>query len=230
MIKPATIRVVLSVVVSRDWPLRQFDVNHAFLQGNLDDDVYMVQPPGFINKDMPNAVCKLRKAIYGLKQAPRAWYNELCSFLLKSGFKDSLADPSLFIYNHKGVLLYMLVYVDDIILTGNNQHHLNIFITSLSNRFSIKDLGGLSYFLGIEATYTPKGLLLTQRRYIADLLHKNNMTGCKPVPTPMCPNTELRLDLGQPMKDPTLYRALVGGLQYLSLTRPDIAYSVNKMS
>ncbi|CAA7024341.1 unnamed protein product [Microthlaspi erraticum] len=230
VIKPSTIRLVLSVSVSKNWQIRQFDVNHAFLQGKLDDEVYMTQPPGFVNKDEPQAVCKLRKAIYGLKQTPQAWYNELRTFLLQYGFVNSLADASLFIYNNNGVLLYMLVYVDDIILTGNSQPHLDKFITSLSNRFSLKDLGTLSYFLGMEAQYLPDGLLLTQRRYIADLLHKNNMTDCKSVPTPMCPNTKLTLTSGDQLKDPSQYRALVGSLQYLSLTRPDVSYAVNKLS
>ncbi|WZZ19965.1 hypothetical protein YC2023_121352 [Brassica napus] len=230
VVKPATIRLVLSVATSHNWPLRQFDVNHAFLQGKLEDNVYMLQPPGFVDKDNPTAVCKLHKAIYGLKQAPRAWYNELRRFLIASGFKNSLADASLFIYNNNGVLLYMLIYVDDIILTGNNQTHLNNFITSLSTRFSLKDLGQLSYFLGIEAHYSSQGLLLTQHRYIADLLHRNKMEDCNTVPTPMCPYKPLTLSSGTPLKDPTQYRATVGSLQYLSLTRPDISFAVNKMS
>lgn len=132
VVKPATIRSVLSVAVSYDWPLRQLDVNNAFLQGTLHDEVFMAQPPGFIDKDNPTAVCKLRKAIYGLKQAPRAWYNELRNFLLQLGFSNSLADSSLFIYNKQGVLIYMLVYVDDLIITGNNSSHTNKFIASLS--------------------------------------------------------------------------------------------------
>ncbi|KAL0786108.1 hypothetical protein Bca101_002354 [Brassica carinata] len=230
VVKPATIRLVLSVATSHNWPLRQFDVNHAFLQGKLEDNVYMLQPPGFVDKDNPTAVCKLHKAIYGLKQAPRAWYNELRRFLLASGFTNSLADASLFIYNKNGVLLYMLIYVDDIILTGNNQTHLNNFITSLSTRFSLKDLGQLSYFLGIEAHYSSQGLLLTQHRYIADLLNRNKMVDCNTVPTPMCPYKHLTLGSGTSLKDPTQYRATVGSLQYLSLTRPDISFAVNKMS
>jgi len=108
-VKLATIRIVLSTATNRDWPLRQLDVNTAFLQGHLEEEVFMAQPLGFVDKDNPKAVCKLRKAIYGLKQAPRAWYNELRNFLLQSGFTNSLADVSLFIYNNHGVCLYMLV-------------------------------------------------------------------------------------------------------------------------
>ena len=220
VVKPATIRIVLSTTVTRDWPMRQLDVNNAFLQGQLHDEVYMMQPPGFQDKDNPQAICKLQKAIYGLKQAPRAWYNELRTFLLQSGFKNSLADASLFIYNQNNVLLYMLVYVDDIIITGNSPSHISRFIDSLSTRFSLKDLGDLSYY----------GLHLSQNRYIADLLHKANMTTAKPVSTPMKANSSLTLYSGTTLDDATEYRTLVGSLQYLSLTRPDISFAVNKLS
>ena len=132
VVKPATIRIVLSTATNKDWPLRQLDVNTAFLQGHLEEEVFMAQPPGFVDKDNPKAVCKLRKAIYGLKQAPRAWYNELRNFLLQSRFTNSLADASLFIYNNHGVYLYMLVHVDDIIITGSSTPHINRFIDSLS--------------------------------------------------------------------------------------------------
>lgn len=141
VVKPTTIRQVLSIAVSCQWPLRQLDINNAFLQGKLEDDVFMTQPPGFQDPSNPTAVCKLHKAIYGLKQAPRAWYNELKTFLLQSGFKNSLADASLFVYNHNNIILYMLVYVDDLIITGSHTDILNKFIQSLSARFYLKDFG-----------------------------------------------------------------------------------------
>ncbi|CAA7057458.1 unnamed protein product [Microthlaspi erraticum] len=185
---------------------------------------------GFQDKDNPDAVCKLNKAIYGLKQAPRAWYNELRMFLLQAGFTNSVVDASLFIYNQNGILLYMLVYVDDIIITGNSPPHISRFIASLSQRFSLKDLGALSYFLGIEVTHTKHGLHLTQYRYIAYLLHKVNMTNAKTVATPMEANSLLTLHSGTALDDATEYRMVVGSLQYLSLTRPDISFAVNKLS
>ncbi|PKA62506.1 Retrovirus-related Pol polyprotein from transposon TNT 1-94 [Apostasia shenzhenica] len=120
VVKPTTVRLVLSIAISRGWSLRQLDVNNAFLQGTLTEDVYMQQPQGFIDTDHPKHVCKLRKAIYGLKQAPCAWYNELRQFLLHSGFINSTADTSLFIFNQNEVTLYLLVYVDDIIITGSD--------------------------------------------------------------------------------------------------------------
>lgn len=105
VVKPATIRTVVSTAVTRNWPMRQLDVNNAFLQGHLQEEVYMMQHQGFQDKDNPQAICKLRKAIYGLKQAPRAWYNELRNFLLQSGFKNYVADASLFIYHRDNILL-----------------------------------------------------------------------------------------------------------------------------
>ncbi|RVX17781.1 Retrovirus-related Pol polyprotein from transposon RE2 [Vitis vinifera] len=142
--------LVLSVAVSNGWILRQLDVNNVFLQGTLTEHVYMTQPPGFIDQDSPSHVCKLKKAIYGLKQAPRAWYQELRYFLLQFGFTNSHADTSLFVLKFRGHLVYFLVYVDDLIITGDDEHLVNRYIHLLANRFSLKDLGKLSYFLGVE--------------------------------------------------------------------------------
>jgi hypothetical protein len=231
VVKPTTVRLVLSITVSNGWTLRQLDINNAFLQGTLAEDVYMAQPPGFHDLDKPEFVCKLRKAIYGLKQAPRAWYHELRNFLHASGFSNSLADTSLFIFHQQSHLIYLLVYVDDIIVTGDNEHAINQFIQRLAARFSLKDLGSLQYFLGVEIQSHPTGgKLLSQHRYIMDLLHRTNMAYAKPTSTPLPPGCKLSLDMGAPLADPTHYRATIGSLQYLSLTRPDVCFAVNKLS
>lgn len=162
VIKSTTLRIVLDVAVSRDWCLRQIDVNNAFLQGNLKEEVYMRQPQGFVDADRPNFVCRLRKALYGLKQAPRAWYMELRNYLIANGFKNSVSDTALFVYKQGTMLLYLLVYVDDIIVTGNNSHVVEKILQNLATRFSLKDMGDLSYFLGIEAIRSPHGLHLNQ--------------------------------------------------------------------
>ena len=120
VVKPITIRIVLSLVVSQGWLLRQLDVNNAFLQGHIYEDIYMAQPPEFIDFENPTHVCKLGKSIYGIKQAPRAWYHELGQFLISSSFRNSHANTSLFVLNIGGTMIYLLVYVDDIILIGNN--------------------------------------------------------------------------------------------------------------
>ncbi|KFK26434.1 hypothetical protein AALP_AA8G247800 [Arabis alpina] len=186
----------------------------------------MTQSSGFIDKDRPDYVCKLHKAIYGLKQAPRAWYMELSNFLLQSGFINSQSDASLFICNIGNIS----IYVDDIVITGSDPGKVEQFIALLSKMFSLKDLGELSYFLGIEAIRSREGLLLTQRKYITDLLAKMNMLTANPVTTPMATNSSLQLTSGTSLEDGSEYRTLVGSLQYLQLTRPDDAFAVNKLS
>ena len=120
VVKPATIRTVLSIAVMKGWDLRQMDVNNAFLNGALTETVFMAQPLGFKDLSKPNHVCRLKKAIYGLKQAPRAWYTTLKNVILQLGFHSSKADSSLFIYSQGSNLCYFLVYVDDLVITGNN--------------------------------------------------------------------------------------------------------------
>ena len=196
IVKPTTIQLVLSLAVNKGWQLHQLDVNNAFLQGHLSKDVYMAQPPGFVDRDNPTHVCKLKKAIYGLKQAPQAWYLELCQFFIESGFTNSHAYTSLFILHSGDITIYLLVYVDDIIITGTNTNIIQRYIDLLAQRFSIKDLGVLSYFLGIEVLTTPSGVLLTQRHYIFDLLAQTKIFGAKPIATPLVPNENLTLHLG----------------------------------
>lgn len=230
VVKPTTVRLVLSLTVSRGWSLCQLDVNNAFLQGHLSEDVFMAQPPGFLDRDNPTHVCKLRKAIYGLKQAPRAWYHELRQFLVASGFTNSHADTSLFVFNTSGNLVYLLVYVDDIIIIGCNGTTVQQFINLLGKRFSIKDLGDLTYFLGVEVATTSIGLLLSQRKYITDLLARTNMTGAKSVTIPLVTEPTLIVLSGTALTYPSEYKIVVGSLQYLCLTHLDIAYVVNKLS
>lgn len=230
VIKATTLRLVLDVAVSYSWPIRQLDVNNAFLQGTLTEEVYMDQPPGFVDTDRPDHVWKLNKAVYGLKQAPRAWYIELSNFLISLGFVNSLADTSLFTLHRGAECIYMLVYVDDIVITGNTKSGITRVLQLLADRFSVKDPEDLNYFLGIEAHRTDKGLHLSQRKYILDLLHKYDMTNAKPVTTPMASSPKLHLHSGTSLSDPTQYRKLIGSLQYLQFTRLDIAFAVNKLS
>nr|KYP37068.1 Retrovirus-related Pol polyprotein from transposon TNT 1-94 [Cajanus cajan] len=150
VVKPVTIRIVLSLAVSFQWPLRQLDINNAFLNGMLEEDIYMSQPPGFIEPGNKHLVCKLQKSLYGLKQAPCAWFDRLTSVLLMLGFSKSKCNPSLFIFSTPTATVYMLVYVDDIILTGNFPSLLQKLVNQLNEIFSLRGLGTLDYFLGIE--------------------------------------------------------------------------------
>lgn len=230
VIKPITIRTVLSMAVTAGWEMKQVDVSNAFLHGNLSETVYMAQPPGFAHSQFPKAVCELKKAIYGLKQAPRAWFSRLSSRLLDLGFVGSKSDSSLFIFNSSGIRLLALVYVDDIILTGSDSTAIDRLIKALSEDFPIKELGNLKFFLGIEVTTLPHGIHLSQHRYISDILQRTNMTLAKPITSPMASSPPLSKFLGISLTDASLYRSTVGALQYLSITRPDIAFAVNKVS
>jgi histone deacetylase 1/2 len=231
VVKAATIRLILSIAVSRGWSLRQLDVQNAFLHGVLEEEVYMQQPPGYENKTHPNYVCKLDKALYGLKQAPRAWYARLCSKLEALGFMYSKADTSLFYYNKGQHTLYVLVYVDDIIVASSSQAATYVLLKDLQREFALKDLGDLHYFLGIEVRRDSDGLILLQGRYATDILARANMRSCKPVDTPLPTSVKLSVEEGDKLgpTDATKYRSLVGALQYLTLTWPDISFAVNKV-
>jgi hypothetical protein len=229
VIKPVTIRTVLSLVVASNWDIRQLDVTNAFLHGVISKDVYMTQPPGFVHASYPNHVCHLHKALYGLKQAPRAWFSRLSTRLLQLGFHGCKSDTSLFIYRTQADMIFFLIYVDDIIVTGPNSSSITSLISQLQQDFAVKDLGPLNFFLGVEAIKSDHGLYLSQRRYISDLLRKTNMHEAKPISSPMASSTSLSQFQGTPLSDPSSYRSTVGSLQYLSLTRPDIAFAVNKV-
>ncbi|CAL1351957.1 unnamed protein product [Linum trigynum] len=230
VLKPVTVRTVFTLALSSHWPIFQYDVNNAFLQGPLQEEVYMSQPPGFRDPKFPHHVCRLRRAIYGLRQAPRAWYEALSSFLLSCGFVKTASDASLFVYSHDGVLVYFLMYVDDLLLTGNNAAFLSAFQSKLSDRFSLKHLGHVHYFLGIEIIPNSAGFLLSQHKYVTDLLTRFQMHEAAPAPTPLASTARLTLADGSSPADATLYRQVLGALQYLVTTRPDIAFSVNKLS
>lgn len=229
VIKPTTIRTVLDLAVARDWPLHQLDVKNAFLHGNLEEIVYMHQPAGYVDPQKPNHVCLLKKSLYGLKQSPRAWFQRFAQYATKIGFKNSKSDASLFVYHNGRDLAYLLLYVDDIILTASSNALLRSILTSLKSEFSMTDLGLLHYFLGISVRMDNNGLFLSQHNYAADILHRANMTNCKPSTTPVDTSAKLHADVGPPVDDPTLYRSLAGALQYLTFTRPDIAYAVQQI-
>jgi len=141
--------------------MHQVDVSNAFLHGLLQETVYMAQPPGFQHPSYPTAVCKLHKALYGLKQAPRAWFSRLSARLLELKFQSSKVDSSLFTYKANGIIIFVLIYVDDIIITSSNTTTISQLISALHSSFALKDLGPLHYFLGVEATWHEDGLHLS---------------------------------------------------------------------
>jgi hypothetical protein len=220
VVKSATIHLILSFAVSNGWSLRQLDMQNAFLHGVLEEEVYMQQPPGYESSEHPNFVCKLDKTIYGLKQAPRDWYSKLSSKLQMMSFVPSKGDTSLFFLRAKDVTVYVLVYVDDIIVTSLPSKAMTTLLQDLERDFAFKDLGDLHYFLGIKVTKTQQGIML-----------KAGMFNCKAVNTPLSTSERLSAHVGELLgpNNTTNYRSLVGGLQYLTLTRSDLSFSVNKI-
>jgi hypothetical protein len=220
--------LVFSIAVSSGWKIHQLDIHNAFLNGVLDEEVYMKQPPGFVDSALPGHVCRLHKSLYGLKQAPRAWYTRLNDFLLSIGFRASKVDTSLFIFSVGSDICYLLVYVDDILLTGNNVVLLQRLIRLLSSEFKLRDLGDVHYFLGVEVQTTSMGLMLCQHKYTLDILTRAGMLSCKPVDTPISASKATIMP-DSLFPDATRFRQLVGALQYLTFTRPDICFAVNRV-
>ncbi|KAM1225391.1 hypothetical protein ACFX2G_045116 [Malus domestica] len=229
VVKPTIVRLVLALAAQFDWPLRQLDVKNVFLHGVLQEEVYMAQPPRFVDATHPEFVCKLHKSLYGLKQAPRAWNERFTAFLPFLGFQHTYSDSSLFVKHAGESVVILLLYVDDIIITGSSSAAITQVIHSLKTEFDIKDLGTLHFFLGIQITRHTNGLFLSHTKYIRDLLHKTEMIGSKSCDTPCLPYNRLLKDDGQPYNNPTMYKSIVGALQYLTFTRPDIAFSVHQV-
>jgi hypothetical protein len=150
VVKPATIRVVLTLALSRSWPIHQLDVKNAFLHGTLNEIVYCVQPTGFVDSSKPNHVCRLNKSLYGLKQAPRAWHSRFASHITSLGFVEAKSDMSLFIYCRGADMAFLLLYVDDIVLTASSPSFLRRIIAALHREFSMTDMGPLHHFLGVS--------------------------------------------------------------------------------
>ena len=225
VIKVTTIRILLALAVSQSWHIQQLDISNAFLHGDLQEIIYMDQPPGFEDTQYPHHVCKLRKSLYGLKQAPREWFQKLTSQLHQLGFQGSKTDTSLY-FSHTGPV-YILIYVDDILIMGPSLSQICHLISSLSTHFKLKDLGPASRFLGIEFQSHQDGYLLTQTQYTISILRLLKMENCKPLSTP-CPLSCSAVS-HKHTDDSHLYRRIVGALQYLNFTRPDISYAVNQV-
>ncbi|CAM8878782.1 unnamed protein product [Rhodiola kirilowii] len=229
--KMTTVRCFLAVAVIRYWPIYQLDVDNAFLHGSLDENVYMKLPPGYFQSERAaGKVCKLTKSLYGLKQAPRQWFAKFTEALLEFGFQQSMNDYSLFTL-HKGTdFIILLVYVDDVLLTSTSLVLIDHIKAFIHDKFKIKDLGTLKYFLGLEVARNSTGLFLHQRKYAMNLLTDHDMVDCKPALTPLPLKHQLSLSTAPVIEDPMIYRKLVGKLIYLTITRPDLAHSVHILS
>lgn len=179
-----TVRAVLAIAASKGWKVHQMDVKTTFLNGKISEEVFIEQPEGFETHD-PNAfVCRLKKALYGLKQAPRAWYERIDKYLTSLGFSKNEADPNLYYKRDKDGMVILILYVDDLLITGDD-HLIVQCKKDLIREFEMKDLGLLHYFLGLEVRQNVDNIILNQRKYTSDILKKFGMWNCKSMSCPM---------------------------------------------
>jgi hypothetical protein len=223
-----TVHTLLAVVSVCAWSISQLNVKNAFLNGELYEEVYMRPPPGYFVPD--GMVCCLRCSLYGLKQAPCAWFQRFASVIIATSFSPSNHDLALFIHTSPRGRTLLLLYVDDIIITGDDSEYIAFIKARLSEKFLMSNLGPLRYFLGIEVSFTSDGIYLSQEKYIQDLLARSSLTHHRIVETPIELNLHLRAIDGKPLTDPTRYRHIVRSLVYLAVTRPDISYVVHILS
>jgi hypothetical protein len=186
-------------------------------------------PPGFATDQTKGKVLKLKKSLYGLKQSPRAWFDQLRWAMCNMGYKQCNSNHTVLYYHSRGHVTILAVYVDDMIITGNDPLHISQLKKNLCKIFEVKDLGQLRYFLGIEIARSPKGIFLSQHKYVLDLLHETSMLGCHPTSSPIDQNHKICAQYGDPV-DKERYKRPVGRLIYLCHTRPDVTYAVNIVS
>lgn len=229
IVKPCTIRVILSLAIMHHQTIRQLNVNNAFFNGILMEDVFIHQLEGFIHPQYSSHTCKLTKALYGLKQAPKTQYDRLKSSVLPQGFVISKLDTSLFIHHMVDDIIIILIYVDDILFTGSNSKLVKNVIHQLVSKFALKDLREFNYFRGLKVTLSVEGLHLSLAKYIGNFLKKAHIVENKGCPTPMSSLDKLAKNKGAALDNPPLYRCPVGSLQYMTLTRLEIAFIVNKL-
>ncbi|KAJ9544484.1 hypothetical protein OSB04_024191 [Centaurea solstitialis] len=219
------IRLFLAFAAHMNFKVYQMDIKNAFLNGKLNEDVYVAQPPGFVDPKFPDHVYKLNKALYGLKQAPRAWYDTLSTFLLSKGFVRGKIDSTLFLKKYPKHILLVQIYVDDIIFGSTNPKLCEKFELLMKSEYKMSMMGELTFFLGLQIKQSEKGIFINQGKYVHEMLKKFDLTSCTPMKTPMAPPLSLDKDSkGKPV-DVTLYRGMIGSLLYLTSSRPDIMYS-----
>lgn len=225
-----SIRMLLAVAAQEGWYVHHMDVKSAFLNGELKEEVYVQQPPGFIAAGQESKVLRLKKALYGLRQAPRAWNVKLDGSLQDMGFTRCISEHGMYTRGTGEARVVVGVYVDDLIITGASSVVIEAFKEEMRQAFRMSDLGLLSFYLGIEVKQGNNFISLSQAAYARKLLEKAGLESCNPCSTPM----EVRLQLSTRSTteevDARMYRSLVGSLRYLVHTRPDITYAVGYVS
>ncbi|GJT95766.1 retrovirus-related pol polyprotein from transposon TNT 1-94 [Tanacetum coccineum] len=220
------IRIFLAFAAHMNMVVYQMDVKTVFLNGNLREEVYVSQPDGFVDKDKPNHVYKLKKALYGLKQALRAWYDMLSSFLISQDFSKGSVDPTLFIRKDGKKLLLVQIYVDDIIFAASTPELCYLFSKIMCSKFKMSMMGKISFFLGLQISQSPRGIFINQSKYALESLKKYGFDSCDPVDTPMVEKSKLDEDKEGKAVDPSHYHGMIGTLLYLTASRPDLQFAI----
>jgi Reverse transcriptase (RNA-dependent DNA polymerase)/gag-polypeptide of LTR copia-type/GAG-pre-integrase domain/Integrase core domain len=233
----ASIRTIIALAARHDYHLHSIDISSAFLNGDLEEDIYMIQPPGFVQFG-PEYVCKLKKSLYGLKQSARQWNKKLHSTLTTLGYKRLESDRSIYVYVKDGMLVIIPVFIDDITLASNSKDKIDTTIKELEGHFKLRNLGPTSWLLGMKITrdLSNHSISLSQQQYITDILKEYGFADCNPISTPMDPGLTLQKtqslsDEDKEFMSKVPYLSAVGSLTYLAqCTRPDIAFAVGTLA
>ena len=220
------VRLLLAIACHLRFKVYQMDVKSAFLNGILQEEVYVEQPKGFEDPQHPEHVYYHRKALYGLKQAPRAWYERLTSYLLACGFKRGGVDMTLFVRRDDGAILVAQVYVDDIVFGSTCSKHAHYFEDEMKSEFEMSMVGELTFFLGLQVRHLEDGMFISQSKYARDLVKKFGLDSAKHARTPMSTSIKISKDTSGKDVEKTLYQSMIGSLLYLTASCPDIAFSV----
>ncbi|KAL2241729.1 UNVERIFIED_CONTAM: Retrovirus-related Pol polyprotein from transposon TNT 1-94 [Sesamum indicum] len=239
VVKYTTVRIILALTAHYNWELKQMDVKTAFLHGDLDENIYMCQPAGFIDKSKPDFVCLLKKSLYGLKQSPKQWNKKFDSFMHSLKFNRSHYDHCLYFKHVHDSPIFLVLYVDDMLIASPNSHLISVLQKQLCNVFEMKDLGNAKQILGmnISRNREKSSILLNQKSYISTVLKKFSMENAKPASVPLAAHFQLskeqspKTDSEKTKMDKIPYSNVIGSIMYLMVcTRPDIAYAISCLS
>ena len=222
--------MILAIAALRNLEVHQMDVKTAFLNGDLDEEIYMEQPEGFSAPGQGKKVCKLVKSLYGLKQAPKQWHEKFDNAMMSNGFKINECDKCVYVKDTENGYVIVCLYVDDMLIVGSDDKMIKSTKDMLKSRFDMKDMGPADVMLGMKISRTSNGLILSQSHYIDMILEKFNKNDSGISRTPVDTNLHLSKNKGESVSQ-LEYSRVIGSLMYLtSCTRPDIANAVSKLS
>jgi hypothetical protein len=222
--------LLLAYACSKNVKVYHMDIKSTFLNGELEEEVYIEQPEGFQLSKNIDYVCKLKKALYGLKHAPRAWYSRLDKYLQQVEFRKGSAGNNLYIKVSQGNILLIEVYVDDIMFGSDDDRLSQKFAKDRQNEFEMSLLREISFFLGLQIRQSNQGIFISQTKYIREMLKRFRMEDCKPVITPMQTNCKLSKYDDSKSTDQRQYRSMIGSLLYVTTSRPDVMQAVGQVA